>query len=157
LEVCLHKRKVPPSGCGHWTCYGVCPHPPIQLLGSAYYQQYLIMEQEKESRLFPLDPQFQTIRDLKISLLQYLNDGYTVNLEIDVNELDTHLYRPPTCNIHLTTPLGFNYDSRISGSIAEISEACDLVNIHTLNTWKHQQRTHKARNKFISISFRAHS
>jgi hypothetical protein len=65
-------------------------------------------------------------------MLKHLQDGYTINLPIDGNESDIHLFCPPAYNIRLTTPLGFNYDSRISGSIAAMIEACDLVNIHTL-------------------------
>jgi hypothetical protein len=52
------------------------------------------MEQENEARLLSLDPHRQTIRDFQIVMLQQLNDGYTVNLAIDGNESDTHLYRP---------------------------------------------------------------
>jgi hypothetical protein len=102
------------------TCYRVCHQPPICILGSAYYQQYHIMEQENKSFLLPLDPHCKTIRDLKICMLQKLNDGYTVNLAIYGNESDTHLYRPPKNNIRITTTLGFNYDSQISGSITEM-------------------------------------
>jgi hypothetical protein len=112
-------------------CYRVCPRPPIQLVGSAYYQQHHIMEQNNESRLLPLDPHRQTIRDLQIFMIQHLQDGYTVNLAIDGNELDAHLFRPPMYNSRITTHLGFNYDSCISGSIVVSLEACDLVNIHT--------------------------
>jgi hypothetical protein len=65
-------------------------------------------------------------------MLQHLQDGYTINLAIYGDESDTHLFRPPTYNSRLATPLGFNYDSRISVFIADIIEACDLVNVHTL-------------------------
>jgi hypothetical protein len=68
------------------TCYRVCPRPPIHLIESAYYQQYRIMEQENESCLLPLDPHRQTIGDPHVFKLQHLQDGYTVNLEIDSNE-----------------------------------------------------------------------
>jgi hypothetical protein len=91
------------------------------------------MEQEDEAHLLPFYLHHQTIHDLQFLILLQINDGYTVNLEVeDGHESDNHLYRPPTYGSRLTTSLGFNYDSRISGSIAEIIEACDLVNIHTL-------------------------
>jgi hypothetical protein len=69
------------------------------------------MEQENVVRLLPLDPHRQTICEIQIFMLHHMNDGYTVNLEIDGNESDAHLYLPSTCNSHFTTPLGFNYDS----------------------------------------------
>jgi hypothetical protein len=90
------------------------------------------MEQENELRLLPLDPHRQIIHDLQIFMLQHLQDGYTVNLAIDGNISGAHLFHPPTHNSRLTTPFRFNCDSRISGSITTMLEACDLVNIHTL-------------------------
>jgi hypothetical protein len=89
-------------------------------------------------------------------MLQHLNDGYTVNLAIDGNASDTHLYRPPTHNIRITTPLGFNYDSWISGSIAEMIEACDLVNIHTVQHGEASER-HKQGSQQIDFNFILHS
>jgi hypothetical protein len=65
-------------------------------------------------------------------MLQHLQDGYTVNIAIDGNESDAHLFRPPIYNSHITTPLGFNYDSRISGYIAMMLDACGLFNIHMI-------------------------
>jgi hypothetical protein len=114
------------------TCYRVCPCRPIHLIGSAYYQQYRIMEQENESRLLPIDPNRQTIHDLHIFILQHLQDASTVSLAKDGNESDAHLFCSPSYSSRLTTPLGFNFDSRISGSIATILEACELVNSNTL-------------------------
>jgi hypothetical protein len=145
----MHKSGKDKTGAGRWSwftvigknntkmiyipCYRVYNHPPIHLIGSAYYQQYHIMEQEKESRLLPLYPHQQTIQDLQIFMRRHLQDGYTVNLTIYGNKSDAHLFLPPTYNSHITTPLGFKYDSRISGSIAAMLEACDLVNIHRLH------------------------
>jgi hypothetical protein len=94
----VHRSGKDKAGAGRWswftvigknntkmiyiTCYRLCPRPPIHPIGSAYYQQYHIMEQENESRLLPLDPHQQTIWDLQIFILHHLQDGYTVNLEI---------------------------------------------------------------------------
>jgi hypothetical protein len=118
------------------------------------------MEQENEARLLPLDPHRQTIRDLQMFMLQQLNDGYTVNLAIDGNESDTHLYCPRIYNSRLTTPLGFDYDSRISGSITEIIEAYDLVNIHTIQHGEapamHKQGSQQIDFNFISRSLVMH-
>jgi hypothetical protein len=56
--------------------------------------------------------------------------------------------------------MGFNYDSRISGSIAEMIEACDLVNINTLQhgeaTATHTQGSQKIDFNFISRSLVIH-
>jgi hypothetical protein len=65
------------------------------------------MEQENEARLPPpLDPDRETIRDLQIFMLRHLQDGYTINLGMEGNESDTHLFLLPTYNSHLTTLLG---------------------------------------------------
>jgi hypothetical protein len=47
-------------------CYRVCPSPPQYCIGSAYFQQSHIMEDEHESIPFPIYPHRQTIRDLQI-------------------------------------------------------------------------------------------
>jgi hypothetical protein len=85
-------------------------------------------------------------------MLQHLQDCYTVNLAMDGNESDAHLCQPPMYNILLTTPLGFNYDSRISGSIAAISESCNLVKIHTLRHGEAPE-THKQGLQHIYFMF----
>jgi hypothetical protein len=76
------------------------------------------MYQENEARLH-----IYTLRDLQVVMLHNLQERYMVNLAIYGNQSDTRLFHPPTYNSHLTTPLGFNYDSRISGSIVVMIEA----------------------------------
>jgi endonuclease/exonuclease/phosphatase (EEP) superfamily protein YafD len=49
-------------------------------------------------------------------------------------------------------PLGFNYDSRIIGSISDMPEACDLVNTHTLQHGK-APPTHKQGSRQIDFMF----
>jgi hypothetical protein len=89
------------------------------------------MEQENESQLDHLDPHKQTIRDLQTFMLKYIEQGFTENLAMDGNDSDSHSFMIPASPTNMTTTLGFNYDKRISGSVADIVEACDLVNIHT--------------------------
>jgi hypothetical protein len=60
-----------------------------------------------------------------------------------------HRQHPPT---RITTPLGFNYDERTSGSIADMLEACDLLNIHTLQHGK-APPTHKQESRQIEFMF----
>jgi hypothetical protein len=80
----MHKSGQYATGAGRWSwftllgknnaniiyisCYGVCPRPAIHLIGSAYFQQYRIMEQEDESQLVHLDPHMQTIHDLQVCI-----------------------------------------------------------------------------------------
>jgi hypothetical protein len=93
-------------------------------------------------------------------MLQHLQDRYMINLAIDGSEYDTHLFRPLTYKSHLTTPLGFNYDSRISGSIAAMIDACDLVNIHALQHGEapttHKQGSQQIDFMFVSCSLVIH-
>jgi hypothetical protein len=79
-----------------------------------------------------------------------------VNLTIDVNESDSHSYRAPTDDMKITKPLGFSYDSKISGSISDMLEACDLVNIYTL---QHDEvpQTDKQGSRQINFMFIYHS
>jgi hypothetical protein len=112
-------------------CCRVCTRPAIHLLGSAYFQQNLSMEQENESQLAHLDPHKQTIRYPQIIMLKYIKQVFTVNLAMG-NESDSHSFRTPAAPTNITTPLSFNYGERISGSIVDMLEACDLVNIHNL-------------------------
>jgi hypothetical protein len=67
------------------SCHVVCTRPAIQLLGSAYFQQYRIMEKGNESQLAHMDPHKQNIRDLQIFMLEYIEQGFTVNLAMDGN------------------------------------------------------------------------
>jgi hypothetical protein len=144
----MHKYGQDPTGAGRWSWftvlgknnakmiyisfYRVFTRPEIHLLGSAYFQQYHIMEQKDESQLAHLDPHKQIIRYLQIFMLTYIEQGFTVNLAMDGNESDSHSFRTPAAPTNITTPLGVNYDERISGSIADMLKACDLVNINTL-------------------------
>jgi hypothetical protein len=118
------------------------------------------MEQENESLSLPLDQHRKTMRDLQVFMLQHLQYGYAINVAIDGNESGAHQFRQPTYNIHLTTPLGFNYDSRISGSIVTMLEACDLVNIHTLQHGEalktRKQGSQQIDMRFISLSLVEH-
>jgi hypothetical protein len=93
-------------------------------------------------------------------MLQHVQHGYTVNLDIHGNESDAYFFQNPTYTSRLTTPLGFDYDSRISGSIAVMLEACNLVNIHTLQHSEapetNKQGSHQIYFMFISRSLVRH-
>jgi hypothetical protein len=109
-------------------------------------------EEEEESKLVNLDPCKQTIRDPQVFMIQHFEQGFTVNLAMDGNESDSRTFCPPTENNRLTNPLGFNYDSRISGSIAGMLEACNLMNIHTLQHGE-APPTHKQGSQLIDFMF----
>jgi hypothetical protein len=85
-------------------------------------------------------------------MLKHIEQGFTVNLTMDGNESDSHSSRTPAAPTHITTSLGFNYDGRISGSIANMLEACDLVNIHTLQHGE-DPPTHKQGSRQIDFMF----
>jgi hypothetical protein len=85
-------------------------------------------------------------------MLKHIEQGFTVNLSMDVNELNSHLCRTPTASTNITTPLGFNYDERISGSIADMIEACSLVKIYTLQHGE-DPPTHKQGSRQIDLMF----
>jgi hypothetical protein len=87
-------------------------------------------------------------------MLQHLQDGYTVNFAMDGNQSNTHIFRPPAYNSRLTTPLCFNYDSRISGSIADMIKAFDLFNVHTPQRGE-APATHKQGSRQIDFMFPA--
>jgi hypothetical protein len=107
----MHKSGQDSTGAGSWSwftvlgrnnakiiyisCNRVCTRPAIQLLESAYFQQYRIMEKETDSQLAHLDPQKQTIRDLQIVILEYIEQGFTINLAMDGNESYSHSCRTP--------------------------------------------------------------
>jgi hypothetical protein len=118
------------------------------------------MEQEEESHLVHLDQHKQTIRDLQVFMIQHLEQGFTVNLAMNGNDLDNHSFRAPMETTRMTTPLGFNYDWRISGSILGILEACSLVNIHTLQRGEappmHKQGAIQIDFMFLSCSLTVH-
>jgi hypothetical protein len=54
----------------------------------------------------------------------------------------------------MTTPLVFNYNESISGAISDMLEACDLLNIHTLQHGEapptHKQESRQIDGMFIS-------
>jgi hypothetical protein len=85
-------------------------------------------------------------------MLQHIEQGFTVNLAMDNNELDSHSFRTPPAPTHITTPLGFNYDARISGSIADMIEACSLVNSHTIENGE-VPPTHTQESRNIDFMF----
>jgi hypothetical protein len=120
----MHKSGQDAMGAGRWSwftvlgknnakmiyisSYRVCTRPDMNLLGSTYFQQYRIMEQEEESQLAHLDTHKQIIRELRIFMLKHIGQGFTVNLAMDGNESDSHSFGTPTVPTHITTPLGFN-------------------------------------------------
>ena len=114
------------------SCYRVCPRPPQSNLGSAYYQQSRIMESEAESIGLPIDPHRQTIRDLQIFIQSYQQQGDFIFLLMDGNQNYQHVFLQQDIPNKTCTPLGFNYDKNIDGSIATLSLACNLVNVHKL-------------------------
>jgi hypothetical protein len=141
----VHKSGEYSTGAGLWsfitmigkyntlifiTCYLVCPQPPQSCLGSAYYQQERIMEDEMESIPFSIDPHIRTIQDLQIFIASYQQEGYLVFLFMDGNQEDLHVFREQKYDGKCCTPLGFHYDKTIDGSIVSMVDACDLVNIH---------------------------
>jgi hypothetical protein len=85
-------------------------------------------------------------------MIQHKEQGFPVNLAMDGNDSDSHSLRASTETNRITTPLGFNYDSRISESISDMLEACDLVNIHNL---QHREAppTHKQGSRQIDFMF----
>jgi hypothetical protein len=115
------------------TCYHVFPRHPRSCLGSAYYQQARIMEEEIKSTHFPIDPHRQTILDLQIFIVSYQQEGYLVFIFMDGNQDDMHIFREHKYDGKCCTSLGLHYDKTIDGSIASMVDTCDLV-----NTQKHK-------------------
>jgi hypothetical protein len=115
-----------------FSCYLVCPRPPPSKIGSAYYQQSRIMESEEKSMGIPINPHRQTMRDLQIFIQGYQQQGYFIFLIMDGNQNDSHVFQPQDIHNRVHTPLGFNYDENIDGSIATLADSCNLVNIHKL-------------------------
>jgi hypothetical protein len=85
-------------------------------------------------------------------MLKYIEQYFTVNLAMDGNGSDSHSFRTPAAPINMTTPLGFNYNEIISGSIADMIEACNLVNIHMLHHGE-APPTHKHGSRLIDVMF----
>jgi hypothetical protein len=51
---------------------------------------------------------------------------------MDGNPVNLHVFQQQYIPTKVCTPLGFNYDRNIDGSIATLIEACNLINIHKL-------------------------
>jgi hypothetical protein len=141
----VHKSGEDSTGAGRWsfftmlgkdnnlifvTCYWVFPRPPQSCLGSAYYHQDRIMEEEIESTPFPIGPHRQTIRNLQIFIGSYQQERYLIFLFMDGKQDDLHVFREQEYDEKCCTPLGFHYDKTIDGSIASMVDAFYLVNIH---------------------------
>jgi hypothetical protein len=141
----VHKSGEDSTGAGRWsffnmlgkdnnlifiTCYRISPIPPQSCLGSAYYQQALMMEEAMEYTPFTIDPHRQTICDLQIFIVSYQQEGYPIFLFMDCKQDDLHVFREQEYDGKCCTPLGFHYDKTIDSSIASMVDACGLVNIH---------------------------
>jgi hypothetical protein len=87
------------------------------------------MEEEMESTHFTFDPHIQTIRDLKIFIMGYQQEGYLAFLFMDRNQDDLHVFCEQENDGKCCTPLGFHYNKTTDSSIASMVDACDLVNI----------------------------
>jgi hypothetical protein len=111
---------------------GVCPRPPPSNIGSSYYQQSRIMESEDEAMGIPIDPHRRTIHHLQIFIQSYQQQGFLMFLLIYGNQDNLHVFQQQDIPTKACTPIGFNYDINIDGSIATLIEACNLVNIHKL-------------------------
>jgi hypothetical protein len=87
----------------------------------------------------------------------YQQQGFLIFLLMDGNQDDLHVFKQQYIPTKVCTPLGFNYDRNIDGSIATLIASCNLVNIHKL---KHGDvpATHNARslqNDFGFLSYAA--
>jgi hypothetical protein len=71
---------------------------------------------------------------------------------MDGNQNDSHVFQPQDIHNCVHTPLGFNYDKNIDGSIATLAESCNIVNIHKL---KHDNvpATHNAGSEQIDFIY----
>jgi hypothetical protein len=71
---------------------------------------------------------------------------------MDGNQNDSHVFQPHDICNRVHTLLGFNYDKNIDGSIANLVESCNLVNIHKL---KHDNvpATHNDGSKQINFIY----
>jgi hypothetical protein len=71
---------------------------------------------------------------------------------MDGNKDDLHVFQQQDIPTQVCTPLGFNYDTHIDGSIASLVEYCNLINIHKL---KHGDvpATHNAGSHQIDLGF----
>jgi predicted SprT family Zn-dependent metalloprotease len=71
---------------------------------------------------------------------------------MDGNQNDSHVFQPQDISNLVHTPLGFNYDNNIDGSIATLAESCNIFNIHKL---KHDNvpATHNAGSEQIDFIY----
>jgi hypothetical protein len=90
------------------------------------------MESEDEAMGIPIDHHRQTICGLEIFIQSYQQQSLLIFLLIDGNQYDLHVFQQQDVPTKVCTPLGFNYDINIDGSIATLIEACNLVSIHKL-------------------------
>jgi hypothetical protein len=99
-----------------------------------------------------IDPHRQMIRDLKICVQSYQQQSFLIFLLIDENQDNLHVFQQQDIPTKVCAPRGFNYDRKIDGSIATLTESCNLVNIHKL---KHGDvpATHNAGSLQIDFGF----
>jgi hypothetical protein len=90
------------------------------------------MESEDEAMGIPIDPHRKTIRDLHILIQSYQQQRLLIFLLMDGNQDDLRVFQQQDIPNKVCTPLGFNYDKNIDGSIATLIESCNLINIHKL-------------------------
>jgi hypothetical protein len=71
---------------------------------------------------------------------------------MDGHQNESHVFQPQYINNRVYTPLGFNYDKNIDGSVATLAESCNLVKIHKL---KHDNvpATHNTRSEQIDFIY----
>jgi hypothetical protein len=81
------------------------------------------MDSEHESIGIPIDPHRQTIRDLQIFIQSYQQQGFFIFLLMDGNQYDLHVFQQQDIPTKVYTPLGFNYNKNIDGSIATLVES----------------------------------
>jgi hypothetical protein len=110
------------------------------------------MESEDEAMGIPIDPHRKTIRDLHILIQSYQQQRLLIFLLMDGNQDDLRVFQQQDIPNKVCTPLGFNYDKNIDGSIATLIESCNLVNINKL---KHGDvpATHNAGSLQIDFGF----
>jgi hypothetical protein len=78
------------------------------------------MESEDEAMGIPIYPHQQMIRDLQTFIQSYQQQGFLILLLMDGNQNDLHVFQQQDIPAKVCTPLGFNYDRNIDGSIATL-------------------------------------
>jgi hypothetical protein len=71
----------------------ISPHPYLDNLGIAYFQQSCITGSEDASIGQTIDPHHQTINDLQIFINSYQQEGYLVIVCMDGNQDNEHVFR----------------------------------------------------------------